>query len=210
MTFFMVVAAVVAFVVLLFLLLFFLVCKIRFRFDTDTGVFSLSLKVLFINIKILPQSEKKKRKKVKTKPKADKKHIFEQKKQEAQDSAKEIADEKKTVGEKVKAFKKLFSDICEKIKVLVPGIMGALALDIKKLDLVVGGEDASRAAINYGAVCASVEALYAVGKNCKKLSVSDKVFVCVDYLEPKFRCEFDIVLKVRVFKVLTTLIRAFS
>ena len=206
MIFLIILGGLLAFLALVFLLLVFLVCKVRFRFDTDTGVFALSVKVLFFNIKILPASNKKKRKKQK------KGHAFasrEKKLDEMSESAKEACDKKKTASEKIEGFKKLVSSVCEKIKILVPGIFGALSLDIKRLDIAVGGEDAAKAAVNYGIVCACVEGLYAVGDQCKKLKVSDEVFVTVDYLEEKFACEFDIILKVRVFKVLTTVLRAF-
>lgn len=219
MTALWVIAGIIAFLALLFFLLFLLVARVRFRFDTDTGVFGLSIRVLFVNIKLLPANEKKKRKKQlkKAKKLAKRKnpdgHVFTEKKQntisEMQANAADTAAPKKTVKEKVEAFTRLAANICEKIKLLVPGVMGALSLDIKKLDVVVGGEDAAQAAIGYGAVCGAVESLYAVGNSCKKLNVSDKVFVAVDYLEPKFRCEFDIVLKVRVFRILTTVLKAF-
>ena len=210
MIFLVILACLAAFVAVLFLLLYLLVAKVRFCFDTDTGVFSLSIKILFFNIKILPAGKKKK----KNKPQKRKKdHIFADENKnidEMSDNVAKVCDKKKSVGEKTQEFKKLMASVCEKIKILVPGVFGALALDIRRLDIVVGGEDAAKAAINYGIVCAGVEGLYAVGNSCKKLNVGDDVFVTVDYLEEKFRCEFDIILKVRVFKILTTVLYAFS
>ncbi len=221
MTALMVPAGIIAFFALIFLLLFLLVAKVRFRFDTDTGVFGLSIRVLFVNINLLPVDEKKKRKKQLKKAKklaknkGSDKHVFtaKEKKKEAieelEKNAGDTSDKKKTISEKIASFAKLVTSISEKIKILVPGVKQALCLDIKRLDIVVGGEDAAKTAISYGAVCGAVESLYALGNRCKKFNVSDKVFVAVDYLEPKFRCEFDIVLKVRVFRLLTAVLKAF-
>ncbi len=227
MTALIVIASILAFFALIFLLLFLLTAKIRFRFDTDTGVFGMSAKAFLFNINILPVNEKKKQKKdLKQarrlakkiqKGKNGKDHLFVKNKKireaesllaEMQKNADTASDKKKTFSEKIDSFKSLLTNICEKIKIIVPGTYNALSLDIKKLDIVVGAGDAAKTAISYGIVCAAVEGLYAVGKRSGKLKVGNKVFVGCDYLGESFRCEFDIVLKVRVFRLLPVL-RAF-
>ncbi|MBE6572705.1 MAG: hypothetical protein E7656_10695 [Ruminococcaceae bacterium] len=221
MTFLIVAGCILGFFALIFLLLFLLVARVRFRFDTDTGVFGLSLKVLFVNLDILPTNEEKKRKKMLKKAKKYKKnmekdgHLF-PKKQKKQKSAKKIeknaadaSDQKKTLSEKIAAFGELFANICEKIRILVPGVFGALSLQIKKLDIVVGGKDAAQTAISYGAVCGAIDGLYAIGERTKKFVISDQVYVACDYLEEKFRCEFDVVLKVRLIKIIFAALKAF-
>ena len=228
MTALIVIAGILVFFALIFLLLFVLTAKIRFRFDTDTGVFGISAKILLFNINILPVNEKKKHKKElrqakrlarKTQKEKDgKDHLFAKNKKlqenekrlaEMQKNADTVSDTKKTLSEKIASLSTLLTDICEKIKIIVPGTYGALSLDIRKLDIVVGGEDAAKTAISYGIVCGAVETLYAVGSRCRKLKVGSKVFVACDYLGESFRCEFDMVLKVRVFRLLTTVLRAF-
>ncbi|MBR5552395.1 MAG: hypothetical protein IKV98_00950 [Clostridia bacterium] len=221
MTFLVVAGCVLGFFALIFLILFLLVARVRIRFDTDTGVFGLSLKVLFLKFDILPVNEEKKRKKLLKKAKKAKKitekgdHLF-PKKPKKQKATKKMAknaadasDKTKTFSEKLSAFRELFADICEKIRILVPGVFGALSLEIKKLDIVVGGEDAATAALRYGAVCGAIDGLYALGERTKKFDLSDEIYVACDYLEEKFRCEFDIVLKVRLIKIVFAALKAF-
>ena len=205
-----VIGSILAFFALIFLLLYVLVCKVRLKYDTDTKEIVLSLKVFFVNIRLYPRKKKKtklkklgKFKSKTKKPKRTKKPKLSEKHNKPQ-KVKKQAEEPEA-----KTFSEKFSEACRKVKILSGGLFGALSLDIKRLDIVVGGVDAAQVAINYGIVCAAVETLYAVGKNTKKIKTFDEVFVAVDYLEPKVRAEVDAVLKVRAIKIVIAALRAF-
>ena len=214
-------AVILGILLLLFLLIFFLTVKLCFEYDTDTGKISLYIKALFIKYTVLPQDPAKARKKALKKQKKKendlKKKLSEKHKKELSftdeelkkleadaKGASEAKDEKEKVpfSERIKHFIELIGSFIAKIKVLAPAILSAIKLEIKRLDVVVGGDDAANAAISYGAVCAAIDALYAVGKNTKKLKVSDKVFVAVDYSGEKFRADMAIALHVRVAKLI--------
>ncbi len=216
-----VIAVILGILLLLFLLIFFLTVKLVFEYDTDTGKILLYIKALFIKYTILPQDPIKVRKKALKKQKKKenelKKKLAEKHKKELSftdeelkkleadaKGASEAKDEKEKVpfSERIKHFTELVGSVVGKVKVLAPAVLSAIKLEIKRLDVVVGGDDAANAAIAYGAVCAAIDALYAVGKNTKKLKISDKVFVAVDYSGEKFRADMAIALHVRVAKLI--------
>lgn len=212
-----------AILILIFLIVFFLVVKLFVEYDTDTGKLNIYAKALFIRYDIFPANPLKQRKKLikkiknaeKTKKKSPAPVFTDEELKKLESDAKGASAEQKqeekkpTLSERIKHFTQLVGSITAKIKILAPAILSAIKLEIKRLDVVVGAEDAAKASISYGAVCAAVEGLYAVGNLTKKLKVNKDVFVAVDYCGESFRADVALVLHVRVAKLIIPAIKAF-
>lgn len=214
--------AVVGLLVVAAVIIFFLVCRMRLRYDTDCGELFLWLEAPFIKYRILPETPERARRKRIKKQKKQKKLEKKRKKAEKRAAVKKslsdlgsdaeaasgINEKKLSVSERAARLADMIGKIASKIKAAAPGIADSLSLDIKRLDIVVGGEDAADAAIGYGAVCGAVEMLLAVGNESEKLTVDEDIFVAVDYGGEPLRAEIEIILNIRVYKALFAVMRA--
>ena len=196
---------------LLIALVFFLNVRVFLKYNTETGKFHVSLRVLFVTVDIYPRKPKPektgKQKKKKAKKKRKLQHNQDYKK--AEQHAKRVSDgEKIPVSHKVHEFTELLKMISIKLRELVPGVFGAITLEVRKLYISVGGEDAAAAAVGYGAVCGTLQTLFAVENQCKKIKFGEDIYVGVDYISGKIKADFEISLKIRAIKVLAALYRA--
>lgn len=199
-------------------LLFFLVCRLIFKYDSDTGEISLFFEALFVKFRIYPKDPvKARKKKIKAELKKAKKRKKEKKKilrNGLSDIAKDAhavsdsGEKKPTLSEKASHLSEMLKKIAAKIRVLVPGIMRSISLEIRRLDIVVGGEDAAESAVSYGTVCAGVDMLFAIGEECRRFTVGDDVFVAIDYGGEKIRAEIELIIRVRAYKALIAVLRA--
>lgn len=217
---------------------FFLVCGFHLRVDSASGVWSLKLEILCFRIPLYPTDPEKALKKQKKKAlraeKKAKKAAEKAEKQAAREAMKQAAGprpKKKAVKEKAvdqgddKGDEKSarFSGMAAKLKkgrsllaVLLPGLYDAARITVRNVSVVVGGPDAAQAAVRYGAVCGAAETLRATcraGRSAgkitgKKIKFTGKISVAVDYTSERMRAEADILLSLRVYKVLYTLLRA--
>lgn len=198
MTALIIIAAVL---VLLFVFVFFLKCGIVFRYNTEKGDFSVYLRVLFLRIPLFPRKESKKTKNISKTKKP--KHITTPKETKSQQSE----PQKQTLSEKAKKLSRLIKMLSVKLSKLVPGVFGALSLDVKKLHIVVGGaDDAAQAAVSYGALCAAAQTVFALETQFSKgRFVTGDVDIDVDYLLSGFFADLEIVLGVRAIKVISAI-----
>lgn len=151
-------------------------------------------KLHFIKYTIYPAKEKKK----KTKPANKKK----------KNKVKKAQGSKGNAPKKKKGAYETVSFVGSLIRELLSRFSKALSVNINKLRVVVGGaEDAARAAMEYGAVCAAVQSLLAYVDNYPdKVRVGDDFAVNIDYLAPKYSIELDIVIDIRIHKTLSALL----
>ena len=188
----------------LFLLIFFLKCGVVFRYNSENRDFSVYLHILFLKIRVFPQNSKKKAKKPQKTKKA--KHIAPAQKQNAQ----QPDAKKENLSDKTKKLSEFIKMLSIKLSELIPGIFGALSLDIKKLHIVVGGaDDAAQAAVSYGAICAAAQTVFALENGLSKGKFkTDDIYLDVDYLLSGLYADFEIELGIRAIKVLSALYRA--
>jgi len=208
-----IILAVLILIGLVALLLFTVNVKVGLRYSTVSGNFTADASVLFVRIPLHPQkstkSNKPKKKKSDSKAARNRKKIKDNLETAAK-KGREAAEtqSKQTLSQKASNLAGLIKHLCISLRELAPGIIDATTLDIKKLDVCVGAEDAADAAVNYGLICGGVEMLMAFEHECKKLVVSGYPYITVDYLSPKIQAEFELVLTVRAYKVLVALYRA--
>lgn len=201
MTVFIIIALVIA---ALFLLVFFLKCGVVFLYNSEKGSFSIWLKVLFLKIPLFPRKKTKKHKKPKKTKKQ--KHII-----TAQNPKSRKTEEKKEpISEKAKKLSEFLKMISVKLSELIPGVFGALSLDVKKLHIVVGGaDDAAKAAVSYGVLCSAAQTVFALENQFPKGKFkTEDIYIDVDYLLQGVYADFEIELGVRAIKVLAALYKA--
>lgn len=209
----MIALIIVAVVLLLIVaLVFFLTVRLFVKYNSENGELVLFAKVLFFKIGIFPKKESSvshKPKKKRNKKKKRKKLIKESDLKKASEHAEAASEKKKSsVSDKVHNLSELLKMIAIKLKELVPGILSSLTLEVKRLHVAVGGDDAAQAAVGYGVFCGALQTLLAVENECKKIKFYDDIYVGVDYTSGKISADIEIALKIRVYKVLAALYRA--
>lgn len=211
-----VISAICALLAIVAVLVFTVNVKITLKYSTETGNFSAVAGVLFLKFPLYPPKEKKKKSKnkkekkktEKTKPSVGKvRKDLDTAASRGRDAA-ENTPQKEPLSQKAQRVAELIKHIAISLRELAPGVLSALTLDIKQLDICVGAEDAANAAVSYGAICGGVEMLMAVEKQCKKLVVSGSPNVQVDFTFPRIRAAAELVVSVRAYKVLFALYRA--
>lgn len=206
-------------IAVLLLLVLALVVRIGIRYDTDSGNYELYVKAFCFKYKILPQ-KKKKQKALKKRKKQHNKNekkpssvVTDEDLKKLEEDAKGASEnngpkEKKTLSERIGHFTSLVKSITDKIKILAPAGVSSLKFEIRRLDIVVGCEDAAKTAISYGAICAAVEGLYAVGQESRKFIIGDKVFLGVDYLSEKFSADIELIIHIKISKLIIPVLKA--
>lgn len=145
------------------------------------------------------EKEKKKAEKKKNKKKlaAEKK-----KNSELKQKAAEVSDSSKSSEEKLFSV----SSIIELVTTEFPKLSSRLHINIKKLSVTVGGDDAANIAISYGRLEAVIGAMLALlDENTTLKPLNDgAVSVQADFLSPKTKTELDISVKISVLSILKT------
>ena len=170
--------------------------KVHITYGNDLKIVA---RLLFIKYTLYPSKEKKR--KAKPAKKKSKRKKKAQQPQESEKSKNKQATKKKGVYETISFVGTLIGELLSRFK-------KAMSVDINKLRVVVGGaEDAARAAVEYGAVCAAAQSLLAYTDNYPdKVHVGDDFSVDIDYLATKYSMELDVVINFRVHKTLSALL----
>ena len=191
-------------ILLFFIFLLTLKATITLEYNSDL---SLTLRILFIKIDLLG-SKKKKYKQSMSARKA--KRIRKKLRKKALKKRGKAEDKKE--GEKGKEKKKRsFGDILD-IVTLVTGIaktviaktFGHLRLKMTRVRIKIGTGDAATTAITYGAVSQSINVLFALLSEVKrvKLPEPDDIDVCADFLAEKSDIDIKISFSLRVWHVI--------
>lgn len=212
-----IISAVLVVLALIVLLIFTLNVKIGLKYSTVTGSFFADASVLFIHIPLYPPKKNNKAKRKKQSKQKTKNKKASRQKQKLKENLSTAAREgheaaennrNESLSQKAHRLAGLFKHLAISLRELAPGILGAITLDIKKLDICVGAEDAADAAISYGVICGGVEMLMALENDCKKLVVSEAPNVVVDFTSPRIHAEAELIVSVRAYKILFALYRA--
>ncbi len=200
----------------LFLLFLALFIRVRFRIKAETDV-TLTLELPFFRMRLFPEKEKRPDPKKFTR-KGLKKQILKERKKTGKQSKKKAAKAAKKQAKQNAASntapKKKMS-LIEKIELvtllvnkLLSHVSRHLRIDVTRLNVTVATGDAASTAIVYGAVSAAMagltEVLYLNTRT--KLPKPENGGVYADFVGDKSKTDIDIVLSMRVYGVLFTLI----
>ncbi len=208
--------------VLLFLIVALMFLKVKVIIEASDSA-TVYLKILFVKIKLVPSERKKvklkdwtskkyRRRQEKDKLKELKKQ---QKKARSSEKKKKKKDEAKKKAETKPKPKKSPSEIVDLVG-LVAKLVGTffgrfskrLRLDLTRIRITVGGEDAAKTAISYGIVCQGVSALISVLDSITNVSPKSNRDIVVDANFLSEKTEIDIVLaaSLRVWHVFDMLL----
>ncbi len=193
----------------LILLLMFLAVRVELRYDS---ALVLRLKILGIPIRLYPRPKKKIRlsdyriQKIRRRQKKQYKKMQkrQQKKDEkkAKKARKEKAEEKTDILETIHLITALARKVIQKT-------LRYLRIDLLRLQITVGSEDAAKTAILYGAVSQSVAYLIEILSNVTKLRrYRQCVSVQADFISEKTKMNVNICFQLRVWQILAILIAA--
>ncbi len=196
--------------VLLALVLFiFLVMLIRINviIESKGSDTSLTLKVLGIPIRLMPKKEKKKKIKLSDySPSAmRRKKAKEEKRQKKLDLKKKKA-EKEKLPEKKKEKEPLsetVSFIGELVKYLIGKFLGHLRIDMTRIKIKVGSEDAAKTALLYGMVNTAVSALLDILDSITNVKKKKKTEISVtcDFVSDKTEADIKLGFSLRIWHV---------
>ncbi len=166
------------------------------------GDLSLTVRYTLLRLRLIPSKEvkiklgdytyEKTHKKKKQKPKAS---------AEKKAKAKRKAPEEEEAGEKNGAAAILW-ELKDAILDIIKRVPGKLRLNIKRLRLSVGAEDAAKTAITYGAVTQAVGAALALASEHADVRIKKRaVLIEPDFLSGKLRADVDVTLSFRVGSV---------
>ena len=203
-------------------ILLLLICAIMFLrvsviIEADESV-RVFLKILFIKIKLVPKERKKidprdfeakkfKRRQEKEKKKALAKQKSKAKKDAKKKQKKELAKEKAKEQQKKKMSVSEIMDIVGLVSKLVGTFFirfaKRLRLDLAKIHITVGGEDAASTAISYGVVCQGVAVIVELLDRITNVTpAKDKdIAVNVDFLSEKTKLDIKLSASLRVWHV---------
>lgn len=203
-------------------ILLLLICAVMFLrvsviIEADEGA-RVFLKILFIKIKLVPKERKKinlrdfeskrfKRKQEKEKKKALARKKSKQKKEAKKKQKKDIAKEKAKEQPKKKMSVSEIMDIVGLVSKLVGTFFVRFAkrlrLDLARIHITVGGEDAASTAISYGVVCQGVSAVVELLDRITNITPEKNrdIAVGVDFLSDKMKVDIKLSASLRVWHV---------
>ncbi len=205
--------------VLFFLIVALMFLRVTVIIEADESA-RVYLKILFVKIKLVPGERKKiklsKYKSKKFKSQQEKEKLKELKKQQKKEQAaakkkkkKEAAKQKELENPKPKQ-KKSVSDILDLVG-LVGKLVGTffsrfakrLRLDLTRIHITLGGEDAASTAISYGIVCQSVQYLVAGLDNITNIKPKNKkdIQINANFLSDKTEIDIKLAASLRVWHV---------
>lgn len=179
--------------IILLVLLMFLKIRLCLVYEND---FSVKLKILIFNINLFPRSTKKPNpKKFSIKALQKKQNKLGKKKKSKSDTKQAQTKDKST---KVK-------DILEIIKIILENVMSPfgryLKVEIIKMHITVGSDDAAKTAVAYGGVCQLTSYIVELLSNLTNVDVKKKNSITVepDFLEGKTNADINITLGLKVW-----------
>lgn len=194
----------------LIVLLLFLKVRLCLVYNSD---FSVKLKVLLFNINLFPRQQKKPKPKdyslkalQKKQNKLNKKNAKKQPDKNATPS--DTKDTKKDKSAKLK-------EILELIKLILENVMSPfgryLKVEIIKMHITVGTDDAAKTAVAYGGVCQLTSYIVELLSNLTNVDVKKKNSITVepDFLEGKTNAQINITLGLRVWHALSLALKFF-
>ncbi|MCQ2456944.1 MAG: hypothetical protein MJ096_06275 [Clostridia bacterium] len=194
MTALIIIAAVFGLIALL------LLSMIRLHLVSD-GDLKVTAGVGFISFPVYPSKEKKKKKSL-----SQKKYLklMKEEPEKPEEKEKEKKKDKKEKGglrETIGFVREIIGRLGE--------FSRRLHTEIRSLNVSVGGKDAAAAAVTYGAVTQGVSYLIELLDCNTKLKIPDpeKTSVRCDFTSEKFGLDADLMLKIRVFSALKTVIQ---
>lgn len=175
----------------------------------------LYAKVLFIKIRIIPKKEKPVRvsdytpkkilKRQKKEAEKEKKRLDKKKAKKAQKSERSDTEKKK---EKMPIL-----DIIRLVRVLLSIFLkrffGHLRIDLARLNIIIGSEDAAKTAITYGYVCQSTAYLVEILDNFTNLkkTKNTEISVTTDFLAQSSVIDLHIALSITIWQIFDILFR---
>ncbi len=225
-----IIGIVLAIIAAILLFVMMLVPQVIVKYNNSLGDTEAILKLLFVRIRLFPTDKKKATKKKRKKLKAERRKEARLREREAQSKAAFLLkgddsssgtqarknpmnskkSKKRSPAEKARRLAASIRLLCVKIRAAAPYLFSALSLDIKKLYISVGAQDAASCAISYGMICSALELLYQFEDELSHFSISEDVSVDVDFFSTEIDAEFEIVLKITLRKVLIALYRWFK
>lgn len=216
----------VLYVILAIVLFFVLLCNIPITVDIKTKeVLRVKLKILFIPITLTPKKEKpiklsdwKIKKYRKRRLKEYEKYLKKKLLSEAKEKKKAEQKERQisTTPEQKKKLNEKLEDVTELINKVVFAALNKfgckLKINIYHVRIVVGGKEPDKTAIKYGYVCQGISYINEILKNRANVRYPGKtdrrLYVGVDYLNPKNDIDVHISLRIKVHHILSTAITA--
>ncbi|MCH5206503.1 MAG: hypothetical protein J1F09_06075 [Oscillospiraceae bacterium] len=208
----------------LLLILLLLMCRVTVIFDYNGSIY-LRVSVLCFTVFRIPQKElterQKKRAAIKARKKAKKKALKDAKKAEkkALKEAKEAEEKESKKSEEKKKEKPSIEELIELAKVALESLGKPLKKILKRiefshlsLDMICGGEDAAKAAINYGAANIALGSALSTIDTFFTLKTPDDLHIGVDFYQEKtvikLYCEIRLTVGAALAFVFTLLGRA--
>lgn len=204
----------------LLLILLLLMCRVTVIFDYSGSIY-LRVSVLCFTVFRIPQKELTERQKKRAAIKARKKALKDAKKAEkkALTEAKEAEEKESKKSEEKKKEKPSIEELIELAKVALESLGKPLKKILKRtefshlsLDIICGGEDAAKAAINYGAANIALGSALSTIDTFFTLKTPDDLHIGVDFYQEKtvikLYCEIRLTLGAALAFVFTLLGRA--
>ena len=199
----------------LFIILAALFIRVRFRIMAENDV-KLILELPFFKTQLYPEKEKRPNPKKFTRKGLERQILKERKKQAKQNkrkAAKTAKKQAKATAPAQKQKKKMsVTEIIELVTLLAGKLLSSLSrrlrIDVKKLHVIVATGDAASTAITYGAASAAVAALTETLCLATHTSLPDTENggVYADFTGSSSMVDIDIVLSMRVYGILATLL----
>lgn len=189
----------------LIVLLLFLKIRLCLVYDDD---FSVKIKVLLFNINLFPRSRKK--------PNPKKYSIKALQKKQNKLNPKNAKKNKPIPQKTTKKDKSTkLKEILELIKIILENVMSPfgryLKVEIIKMHITVGTDDAAKTAVAYGGICQLTSYIVELLSNLTNVDVKKKnsIIVQPDFLEGKTNAKINITLGLRVWHSLSLAFKFF-
>lgn len=193
-------------ILLFFVILLTLKCTLTLQYSDELR---LTLKILFFKFRLLPQKKKRyphsmsAHKARRIRKRLRKKAL----KQREKDEEKQKATEDSKQSKKKHTFRDILdivSLVTAVLKVVLKKTFGHLRLKMTRVKIKIGSEDAATTAIAYGAVSQSINVLFAILSEVKKVRLpkDDELDVSADFLSDKCDIDLDISFSLRVWHIL--------
>ena len=198
---------ILACILLFFIFLLTLKATITIEYNDEL---SLSLRILFIKINLLPNKKKKypqsmsARKARRICKKLRKKAAKKQAKDEEKQKEKQQKDQKEKKKRSVREILDIVSLASSVVKVVIQKTFGHLRLKMTRVRVKIATGDAATTAVAYGAVSQSINVLFAILNEVKrvKLPSEDELDVSADFLADKSEIDLKLSFSLRTWHLL--------
>ena len=195
-------------ILLFFIILLTLKCTLTLKYDDEL---SLTLRILFFKFRLLPAKKKKYphsmsarkarriRKKLRKQAQKKRDRDAEKKKEQAKKE-----DEKGKKKRSVREILDIVSLVIGVLKAVLKKTFGHLRLKMTRVKIKIATGDAATTAIAYGAVSQSINVLFAILSEVKKVALpkDDELDVSADFLADECELDIDVSFSLRVWHIL--------